>query len=96
LERGGGWEGASAPGRNGREDGGSRSNNAEGLINREGMLAKLMSFGLSHNSRLDTILSPCIIGESSAKGRDGAICIRPDPATRFFTDNVQHGLCIYL
>jgi len=69
--------------------------NVTGLINREKMLAKLMSYGLSHNSRLGAVLSPCIIDESSINNEDG-IRIRPNPATRFFTDDVQHGLCIYL
>ncbi len=55
-----------------------------------------MSYGLSHNSRLGTILSPYIIDESSANGKDGAMRIRPNPATRFFTNNKHHGLCIYL
>lgn len=70
--------------------------NSTGLINREGLLAKLMSYGLSHNSRLGAVLSPCIIDESSKGSDDGTIRIRPNPATRFFTDDVQHGLCIYL
>ena len=34
--------------------------------------------------------------ESSVNSEDGTIRIRPNPATRFFTDDVQHGLCIYL
>jgi hypothetical protein len=60
------------------------------------MLAKLMSYGLSHISRLGAVLSPCIVDESSANGEDSVIHIRPNPATRFFTDNVQHELCMYL
>ena len=83
------------PGR-GDSEGDGGSGNAEGLINREGMLARLMSYGLSHNSRLGAVLSPCIIDESSVNSEDGTIRIRPNPATRFFTDDVQHGLCIYL
>ena len=67
-----------------------------GLINRERMLAFLMSYGLKHNSRLGGVLSPCIIDESSKNNEDGNIRIRPNPTTRFFTDDVQHGLCIYL
>lgn len=67
-----------------------------GLINREGMLAFLMGYGLKHNSRLGAVLSPCIIDESSKNNEDGNILIRPNPTTRFFTDDVQHGLCIYL
>ncbi len=55
-----------------------------------------MSYGLLHNSRLGAVLSLCIVDKSSANGEDGATRIRPNPATRFFTDNVQHGLCIYL
>ena len=34
--------------------------------------------------------------ESSVNSEDGTIRIRPNPATRFFTDDVQHGLRIYL
>ncbi len=55
-----------------------------------------MSYGLSHNSRLGAILSLSIIDESSRNSKDGTIRIRPNTATRFFTDDVQHGLCIYL
>ncbi|KAL7530473.1 hypothetical protein ACHAWF_003390 [Thalassiosira exigua] len=69
---------------------------APNLINREGMLAKFMSVGLSHNSRLNAVLSPCIVDESSKDGPDGSIRIRPNTKTRFFTDDTQHGLCIYL
>lgn len=70
--------------------------NAPGLINRENLLSKLMSIGLSHNSRLNAVLSPCIIDESSKNSPDGTIRIRPNTKTRFFTDDTQHGLCIYL
>ena len=55
-----------------------------------------MSYKLSHNLRLGAVLSPCIINELSTNSEDGTICIRPNTATRFFTDDVQHGLCIYL
>lgn len=79
-----------------REEVGGCGGNVPGLINGEGMLAKLMSYGLSHNSRLSAVLSPCIIDESSTDNEDGTIRIRPNPTTRFFTDDVQHGLCIYL
>ena len=85
---------ADVPGRDGEWDGGC--SNAAGLINRERMLARLMSYGLSHNSRLGAVLSPCIIDKSSTNSEDGTIRIRPNTATRFFTDDVQHGLCIYL
>lgn len=73
-------------------DGGS----TPGLIHREGTLAKLMGYGLTHNSRLGAVLSPCIIDEASKNNEDGIIRIKPNPTTRFFTDDVQHGLCIYL
>ena len=66
------------------------------MIRQEGMLAKFMSLGLSHNSRLNAVLSPCIVDESSKSNEDGTILIRPNTRTRFFTDNTQHGLCIYL
>jgi hypothetical protein len=65
-------------------------------INREGMLAKLMGYGLSHNSHLGDVLSPFIVNESSVNGKAGAICIMPNPATRFFTGNVQQWLYIFL
>lgn len=70
--------------------------NVPGLINREAMLSKFMSYGLSHNSRLNAVLSPCIVDESSKDNSDGTIRIRPNTKTRFFTDDTQHGLCIYL
>ena len=70
--------------------------NAPGLINRESILARAMSFGLSHNSRLNAVLSPCIVDESSKGSKDGTILLRPNVNTRFFTDDVQHGMCIYL
>ena len=89
-------EGAGAPSCNGEGDGSSHGGNAAGLINWEGMLAKLMSYGLLHNLHLGAVLSPCIVNKLSANGEDGVIRIRPNPTTRFFTDNVQYKLCIYL
>ena len=70
--------------------------NAPGLINRENLLSKFMCIGLSHNSRLNAVLSPCIIDESSKNSPDGTIRIKPNTKTRFFTDDTQHGLCICL
>ncbi|KAL7500069.1 hypothetical protein ACHAWT_009940 [Skeletonema menzelii] len=69
--------------------------NRAGLINREKLLAWCMSTGLSHNSRLNAVLSPCIIDESSRQ-EDGTVQIKPNAQTRFFTDDTQHGLCICL
>ncbi len=69
--------------------------NRAGLIKREELLAWCMSTGLSHNSRLNAVLSPCIIDESSRQ-EDGTIQIKPNTQTRFFTDDTQHGLVIYL
>ena len=66
-----------------------------GLINQEGLLSWMMSFGLSHNSRLNAVLSPCIVDESSRQ-EDGTVQIKPNTQTRFFTDDTQHGLCITL
>jgi len=83
---------AAAGGGGGGED---TSGNRAGLINREKMLAWCMSTGLRHNSRLNAVLSPCIVDESSRQ-EDGTIQIRPNPQTRFFTDDTQHGLCIGL
>ena len=74
---------------------GSSVGNRPGLIHRESLLAWAMSYGLSHNSRLGAVLSPCIVDESS-KRPDGSVLIRPNPRTRFFTDDVQHGMCVYL
>jgi hypothetical protein len=69
--------------------------NRQGLIHREQLLSKLMSYGLSHNGRLNAVLSPCIIVDEKPSD-DGTILIKPDTRTRFFTDDTQHGLCIYL
>ncbi len=55
-----------------------------------------MSYRLAHNSRLGAVLFPCIVKKSSANSKYGMIRIRPNPATRFFTDDVQHELHIYL
>jgi len=79
----------------GDEGGDASVGNRPGLIHRESLLARFMSYGLSHNSRLGAVLSPCIVDESS-KAADGSVLIRPNPRTRFFTDDVQHGLCVYL
>jgi hypothetical protein len=76
-------------------DGQTTSGNKAGLINRENLLAWCMSTGLSHNSRLNAVLSPCIVDESSRQ-EDGTVQIKPNTETRFFTDDTQHGLCIYL
>jgi len=78
------------------EDENDSIGNAAGLINREGILAKFMSFSLSHSSQLNTVLSPCIIDEASKNSPDGTIRIKPNTKTRFFTDDTQHGLCIVL
>eukprot|EP00580_Thalassiosira_gravida_P015285 CAMPEP_0201663594 /NCGR_PEP_ID=MMETSP0494-20130426/5333_1 /ASSEMBLY_ACC=CAM_ASM_000839 /TAXON_ID=420259 /ORGANISM="Thalassiosira gravida, Strain GMp14c1" /LENGTH=717 /DNA_ID=CAMNT_0048142213 /DNA_START=151 /DNA_END=2304 /DNA_ORIENTATION=- len=92
-------------GRDGNEEAGMNGNgeeeeggvgNAAGLIHRESMVAKCMSYALSHNSRLNAVLSPCIVDESSKPNEDGTIRLRPNTTTRFFTDDTQHGLCIYL
>lgn len=69
--------------------------NRPGLIYREKLLSKLMSYGLSHNGRLNAVLSPCIVVDDKP-AEDGTILIRPNTSTRFFTDDTQHGLCIYL
>ena len=69
--------------------------NKPGLIHREQLLSKLMSYGLSHNGRLNAVLSPCIVVDDKP-AEDGTILIRPNTETRFFTDDTQHGLCIYL
>lgn len=69
--------------------------NRPGLIYRERLLAKLMSYGLSHNGRLNAVLSPCIVVDDKP-AENGTILIRPNTSTRFFTDDTQHGLCIYL
>uniref|UniRef100_A0A7S2Q1P3 Uncharacterized protein n=1 Tax=Skeletonema marinoi TaxID=267567 RepID=A0A7S2Q1P3_9STRA len=69
--------------------------NRAGLINREKLLAWCMSTGLRRNSRLNAVLSPCIVDESSRQ-EDGTIQIKPNTQTRFFTDDTQHGLCIVL
>jgi len=80
----------------GDDSGGEDTNgNRAGLINREKMLAWCMSTGLSRNSRLNAVLSPCIVDESSRQV-DGTIQIKPNTQTRFFTDDTQHGLCISL
>lgn len=92
-----GANGASAEGGvTGEEEEDGSIGNAAGLIQRESMLAKFMSYGLSHNSRLNAVLSPCIIDESSKNSEDGTIRIKPNTTTRFFTDDTQHGLCICL
>ena len=79
----------------GDSDGEDFSGNRPGLINREKLLAWCMSTGLSRNSRLNAVLSPCIVDESSRR-EDGTIQMRPNTQTRFFTDDTQHGLCIVL
>lgn len=79
----------------GDTDGEDIIGNRAGLINREKLLAWCMSTGLSHNSRLNAVLSPCIVDESSRQ-EDGTIQIKPNTQTRFFTDDTQHGLCIIL
>jgi hypothetical protein len=51
-----------------------------------------MGFGLSHNHRIGHVLSPAErIKDSEGKPTD---YIRPIPTTRFFLDDLNHGLCI--
>ena len=92
------WEStfkSAAVDKNENEDDTVEVGNKPGLINRERILAKLMSYGLSHNGRLNAVLAPCIVVDDKPT-KDGTILIKPNPQTRFFTDDTQHGLCIYL
>jgi len=92
------WEStfkSAAVDKNENEDDAVEVGNRPGLINRERILAKLMSYGLSHNGRLNAVLAPCIVVDDKPT-KDGTILIKPNPQTRFFTDDTQHGLCIYL
>ena len=59
-----------------------------------GLSAWMMGFGLSHNYRIGQVLSPAErILDVNGKPTD---YIRPIPTTRFFVDDVNHGLCICL
>ena len=86
--------------------------NACSLINHAGLFKWAMSHGLSHNSRLGSVLSPCLPVPPKGGGDVGGTTtistapvdavhppcprIRPNVDTRFFTDDVPHGLCILL
>lgn len=50
----------------------------------------LMYFGLKHNARLGSVLSPAYRDPSDPTR------IKPIVTTRFFTDDIPHGLCIIL
>lgn len=53
-----------------------------------------MGFGLSHNHRIGHVLSPAErIKDAQGNPTD---YIRPIPTTRFFVDDLNHGLCICL
>jgi hypothetical protein len=60
--------------------------NRPNLIYWERLLSKLMRYGLSHNGRLNAVLSPCIVVDDKP-AKDGSILIRPNTSTRFFTDD---------
>eukprot|EP00980_Cylindrotheca_fusiformis_P011045 scaffold2535_cov126-Cylindrotheca_fusiformis.AAC.7 len=54
-----------------------------------------MGMGLSHNHRIGHVLSPAerIVDKETGQPTD---YIRPIPTTRFFVDDLNHGLCICL
>jgi len=59
-----------------------------------GLFSWMMRFGLSHNYRIGKVLSPAErILDENGKPTD---YIRPIPTTRFFVDDLNHGLCICL
>ena len=60
------------------------------------MVVKCMSYALTHNSQLNAVLSPCIVDESFKFNEDCMIRLRTITMPPFFTDDTQHGLCIYL
>jgi hypothetical protein len=59
-----------------------------------GLFSWLMGFQLSHNYRLGKVLSPAErINNENGQPTD---YIRPIPTSRFFVDDLNHGLCICL
>eukprot|EP00586_Coscinodiscus_wailesii_P019919 CAMPEP_0172516350 /NCGR_PEP_ID=MMETSP1066-20121228/275627_1 /TAXON_ID=671091 /ORGANISM="Coscinodiscus wailesii, Strain CCMP2513" /LENGTH=619 /DNA_ID=CAMNT_0013297791 /DNA_START=66 /DNA_END=1925 /DNA_ORIENTATION=+ len=60
-----------------------------GVIKYQFVLEKLMSYGLSHNSRLGAVLSPAYRDKETN-------LVKPKTNTRFFIDDIPHGLCLAL
>ena len=63
-------------------------------VNYFSSLRWMMKFGLSHNYRIGSVLSPA----ERILDKDGnpTKFIRPIPTTRFFLDDLNHGMCIIL
>uniref|UniRef100_A0A7S4MVA9 Uncharacterized protein n=1 Tax=Odontella aurita TaxID=265563 RepID=A0A7S4MVA9_9STRA len=55
-----------------------------------------MSYGLSHNTRLGSVLSPAVVLPNDDPNDAITRRIKPNVNTRFFTDDVPNGLCIVL
>jgi len=70
--------------------------NKDDRIKCAGFLAWSLSTGLSKNSRVGSVLAPVIVVPNDDPTDKVTRRIRPNVNTRFFTDDVPHGLCILL
>jgi hypothetical protein len=66
------------------------------LVNYRPLLDFAMSYGLSHNIRLGSVMAPCIVVPNDDPNDKATRRVRPNPATRFFTDDLPHGMCVVL
>mmetsp|Transcript_32853 Transcript_32853/g.72097 ORF Transcript_32853/g.72097 Transcript_32853/m.72097 type:complete len:694 (-) Transcript_32853:165-2246(-) len=66
------------------------------LANFRPLLEFAMSYGLSNNVRLGSVLAPVIVVPNDDPNDKSIRRVRPNPSTRFFHDDLPHGLCLML
>ena len=66
------------------------------LVNYKPLLEFAMSYGLSHNIRLGSVMAPCIVVPNDDPNDKTTRQVRPNATTRFFTDDLPHGMCVFL
>jgi hypothetical protein len=66
------------------------------LVNFKTFFEFSMSYGLSHNSRLGAVLAPAVPVPNDDPTDKTTRRVRPITTTRFFLDDLPHGLCLML
>jgi hypothetical protein len=66
------------------------------LVNFKTLLEFAMSYGLANNVRLGSVLAPVIVVPNDDPNDEVTRRVRPNPNTRFFQDDLPHGLCLML
>lgn len=77
-------------------DDGKKSGHSGRSIRLRRLFEWSMSYGLSRNSRLSYVLSPALPVPNADPADTAVRRVRPNTDTRFFQDDVPHGLCLVL